>query len=367
MTHFTYYNPVKIHFGVDIIQKLPAFIKSRNALVITSKGFKRRGTVDYIQSLSNRIVAIIDNVKPNPTLADVEEIYVSTNQIQFDLIIALGGGSVIDVAKAISVRPKSGSVNDLINIIKDNDCKLPYKITPIIAIPTTAGTGSEVTPWATIWDTKEMKKYSLHLKDLWCEACVCDPILTQSLPKDITIQTGLDALSHAVEAVINVNANPISNSYAIEATQEIITILPELVADLDSIQLRSQMMLASLKAGLAFSNTQTSIAHAISYYLTLHKSLPHGIACSITLPDIIDLAIGVNDELDKELFKMFGALSSVPMRKLFTKLQVSIDLRSYNILKDDLLSIRESLSHTSRAKNSILDVEGLFLKLESNV
>ncbi|AOV08494.1 phosphonoacetaldehyde reductase [Sporosarcina ureilytica] len=360
--NFKYYNPVKIDFGIGSLERLPLWIGDRKALLITSKGFQTRGFVNLIVEKNPLITQIINDIQPNPTLKQLEVLYKELNFDSFDVIVALGGGSVIDIAKALSIYKESSYVEPfkliremLTNGHQSND--ILYK--PIIAIPTTAGTGSEVTPWGTIWDDVNKKKYSIHTDQLWCEVALCDPNLTLTLPMDLTIQTGLDALSHSLESIWNVNSSPLSLSYATSAIPKIIDILPKLVNNLDDVSLRAEMMLATLQAGLAFSNTQTAIAHAMSYYMTLHKDIPHGIAASITLPDIVKVALS-NDELRLYLQNSLGQNPVGSLEELFGKLYVSTDYNEYNLSKNDFSLIENSLSQTSRAGNSLIDSDKLF-------
>lgn len=355
----SYYNPVNVHFGIDKIKMLNDVIDSRRALLITSKVLKDK--IDTTQFQTTQFVGIIDNILPNPDISDLKKIYDFVWIHEFDVIVALGGGSVIDAAKVLSVKTKY-----LEKIIKGNHnlqtCLLEYEKVPVIAIPTTAGTGSEVTPWATIWDSKMKQKYSLQLPDLWCEACICDPTLTLSLPLNITIQTALDALSHSFESIWNKNANTVSTDYAIKAAIEIIDVLPLLIKDLNNIELRDRALKASLYAGLAFSNTKTAIAHAFSYYLTINKGVPHGIACSLILPDIIDVALGINENIDSALKSILLESSSRPLRDFLYKLGISTKVSDYGISKDDLYDLFTVLRDSPRAGNSLVSINSLFDK-----
>ena len=145
--------------------------------------------------------------------------------------------------------------------------------TPIIAVPTTAGAGSEVTCWATVWDNSLKRKYSLNRRDLYPENAVIDPELMLGKSRERTISAGLDALSHALESLWNVNATPASAHHAVKAASAILETLPELAENLLSLELRGSMAEASLNAGLAFSQTKTAIAHSLSYPVTLN----HGV------------------------------------------------------------------------------------------
>ena len=180
------------------------------------------------------------------------------------------------------------------------------KFLPIIAVPTTSGTGSEVTSWATVWDSAGNAKYSLANPRLYPEAAFVDPALTLAAPRGLTMTTGLDALSHSLESLWNVNANPVSANYAVEAAREIIDALPRLLDRLNDLDLRTKLARASLFAGLAFSNTKTALAHNISYGITLRHGTPHGIACSFCLPQVMEWAIGADPACDESLQRIFG-------------------------------------------------------------
>jgi len=365
--NFKYYNPVKIDFGIDALNRLPQWVGNRKALLITSNGFEERGVVATVKEKTSMINRVINNIQPNPTLGQLEVLYKELEFESFDVIVALGGGSVIDIAKALSIYKEKPSdepfkliENMLFNGYQSDE--ILYK--PIIAIPTTAGTGSEVTPWGTIWDDINKMKYSIHTDFLWCEAAIYDPNITLSLTKELTIQTGLDALSHSLESLWNHNRNPVSQMYAVEAIRMIVTDLPLLAKDLSNPLLREKMMLATTKAGLAFSNTQTAVAHAISYYLTLHHGVAHGIAASITLPTITE--VGLSDtELKEILVLALGSDPVATLENMFRELNVSNDLVEYGLKREELNALKESLLSTSRIKNSLIDVEMLFDKFES--
>lgn len=353
-----FYNPVNIEFGRHSLCFLPRFVKNRKALLVTTSGFVKRGLVDKVLSTNPTICKVISNVQPNPTIIQVKELKEEIKNVSFDVIIALGGGSVIDVAKALApVVEQDGFLEVLENGLSNN-----VEVIPIIAIPTTAGTGSEVTMWGTIWDDENKKKYSIMDERLYCESAILDPMLHITIPADITIQTGLDALSHSFESIWNKNKNEISTLYAKNAINEIIEVLPLLVADLSNIEYRERMLMASYHSGVAFSNTKTSIAHAISYYLTLQKNVPHGIAASILLSKILKIYIedtSINHDLDLELL--------LKVEYLFNKLNISTQIKDYNITERDLANIENSLHKISRAQNSIIDSSILFSVLKTEL
>lgn len=353
---FSFDLPTKIVYGQNSLKDIDNYINNRKTLLITSQGFVERGLVDTVTSYTNCVVEVISNVKSHPEFIDIEKIYKQAYQKKFELIVAIGGGSVMDAAKFISVSNKSQSYEFVENLTKGKIPKKDYKITPVISVPTTAGTGSEVTPYSTIWDMKEKKKYSLSLPNLFCEIAIYDPILTLSVPKQITIQTGLDSLSHALESIWNKNANPITIGFSIQAAKLIMNNLGNLSTDLKNIEYRSNMMKACMYAGFAFSNTQTAIAHGMSYYITAHKGVDHGIACSFTLPMLIDSVIGEYKFIDNALKEIFGELSSNKLRALLKDLNVSTEFSSYGINEQELKKLKDSLKNNPRAANSLVPI-----------
>lgn len=353
---FSYYMPSKIVYGINELENINKYIDGRKTILITSKGFIVRGLEDRIKTLSTDIVHVVSNIKSHPEFKDLKIIYEELKDIDFELILAIGGGSVLDSAKFLSVRNKNRDYQFVEDIIKNKKDKKDYNLIPIISVPTTAGTGSEITPWATIWDMEEKKKYSLHLPDLFSEIALYDASLTLSVPKDITIQTGLDTLSHALESIWNKNANLITISYAIKSAKLIVDNLELLVSDLTNLDYRDNVMKACMYAGLAFSNTQTAIAHAMSYYITVNKGVPHGIACSFTLPMLIANIIGKYDFIDIALIEIFGELSSQKLRTILKELNIPTEFSDYGISDNELEKLKLSLQNNQRANNSLVEL-----------
>ncbi len=359
--NFSYYMPTKIIYGKNSINNIDKLIKGRKTLLLTSSGFQKRGGVKLITGLSKHIVAVVSEINSYPEFIELERIYQNSCHLDYDLILAVGGGSVIDTAKFLSIRSTS-AVHKLNNfefataLTRGRIDKQDYRLIPIIAVPTTAGTASEITPWATIWDMQDKKKYSLHLTNLFPETALYDPQLTLSLPKDITIQTGLDVLSHALESIWNKNASPITVNYAIKSATLVYKYLPLLVDDLQNINYRNQLLQACMYAGMAFSNTQTAIAHAMSYYITAHEGTPHGIACSFTLPILVDNIAGKYHFVDEALTKIFSGNASKNIRVLFNKLNVSIEFQDYGIDEIKFKELKQTLLNNQRASNSLVSI-----------
>lgn len=347
--------PTKIIFGANEIDNISQYTKDYRVFLLISNSLVKNGIADKIQNKCRNLVGIFSEIKSHPEFCDLELAHNKIHSVNFDMILAIGGGSVMDSAKFFALRDKDPK--NITKMIK-NANKPNCEILPLICIPSTAGTGSELTPWATIWDMSEKKKYSLHLQSLFSKVAIYDPYLTISLPKNITIQTALDALSHSLESIWNKNANEITIQYGIKSAKIIMEFLPKLINDLGNLEFRSKILQACMYSAMAFSNTQTSIAHAMSYYITIHKNIPHGIACSFTLPMIIDRIIGKFEFIDNAIKDIFGELSSKPLQDMLNLLQISTKFEDYDLTKDEVM---KNMSNNVRAGNFICDIKN-FLK-----
>jgi phosphonate metabolism-associated iron-containing alcohol dehydrogenase len=334
-----YHNPVAITFGAGALSTLPALVAGRKTVLVTFPEAEELGLIRRVRSLlATELVGVETGTVPNPDVVNLTALYERfwKEHAKAELIVGIGGGSVLDTAKVLMVGTQNGKFAELLELLATGKPFKPARVKLLIAVPTTAGTGSEVTPWATVWDRTPgaEKKYSLHLKETWPEAALVDPELTVSLPAGPTLAAGLDALSHSLESIWNVNSNPISDTLAVSAAREVISALPQLMQNPGSLALRRRMALAALKAGLAFSNTKTALAHSISYDMTLHHGLPHGIACSFTLPMVLGRALGADPIRDAVLGQVFDC----PLRDaqkflqgFFERLEVSTDFASYGV------------------------------------
>lgn len=349
---FTYYNPVKIRFGVDYLEAIKSIaenLKSARFLLVTSNGFSKRGLSAQIQNVfAKQLVGVVDEIAPNPQIKHLQGI--KSTLSDFDAIIALGGGSVIDSAKFLSVE----------SVFENDNFKIKSQPKKLFAFATTSGTSSELTHWATLWDNEAFVKHSLSDEILYPKEAFYDANLSLSLPRQTTIYTALDALSHSFESIWNNNANPISTHYALMAIEIILRDLVELSQNLHSLKLRSNLMLASIYAGLAFSNTQTALAHALSYPLTMRFGTPHGLACSFSLPLLLEC---LPPSKARDLLLPFQAR----LLGLFESLEISISPKDYGLDSAFIDEIFANLN--ARAKNGIFNVEQIrdVLKTQSNI
>lgn len=347
---FTYYMPTKIIVTDDFVKALKDIIKTKNILLISSQRFSL-----HVKDFITKHTLHVKHIPSHPTFDNLEELSSNILEFKYNIIIAIGGGSVMDSAKFFSALKACKSFEILKKAIVSSTVeKYKNHFIPIVSIPTTSGTSSEITPWATIWDDKNKKKYSLHSDKLFSKYAIYDASLTLSLSKDLTIQTSLDALSHAFESLWNKNANEITIEYAKKSINIILKYLPLLVEDLENLALRKKLMKASMYAGLAFSNTQTAIAHAMSYYITLEKNIPHGTACSFTLPMLFEIALQ-----KEELRTRLSGFENINLKDFFTSLHVSTDFKDYGLSNKEINHMKTSLLATQRVQNSLINIDEL--------
>lgn len=248
-----------------------------NTLLIASKRVINTFKLD----VSN--LQVLDESIANPDTHLVEK----TLSIEKpDLIIAIGGGSSIDLAKAISALYEYKD-HDVLDLLKNKDYTGNENPIPIIAVPTTAGTGSECTKWATIWDFDNSKKYSIDAEYLYPAEAWLIPELTQTMDGKMTLATGLDALAHAMESYWSKPSNSYTRVLARDSIRIIKKYLPLALSDLDNLEYRKEMLMGSFFAGLAFSNTRTTACHSISYPLTMMFGINHGFAAAVTLFEVL--------------------------------------------------------------------------------
>lgn len=277
-------------------------------LLLTENGEKRWDLSSFVSQLKETTKSFIriTNIPSNPTSEDIADALNHIGSSPVDVILAVGGGSCIDLAKGISAfYPQFGYVShaSILSQIQDKSY-LSCNGVDIIAVPTTAGTGSEVTQWATVWDKVGKKKYSLDCPQLKPRAAYIVPEYTLSLSAELTLSTGLDALSHAVEAYWSRFTTPLVQDIAYRAVELIVSHLREAIDFPDDLSVREKIARASLLAGIAFSQTRTTACHAISYPLTMYYGIPHGFAVALSLAGVAEINRG-HFPNDSELFGIF--------------------------------------------------------------
>jgi alcohol dehydrogenase len=303
---WTYKNPVRILFGNDRFASISSLIAGRTYALVTYPDAPFHTLTKQLIADSGQPLLVVNDIAPNPDYRLLAEQSARFTKLasQPEVIVALGGGSVIDSAKVFAAA--AGDFSKVRRYLETQEGASALSAIPIIAVPTTAGTGSEVTCWATVWDEERGRKFSLARENLYPEVALVDPALMLGKPYGLTLATGLDALSHSIESIWNVNANPVSARHAVAAARAILADMPNLLRDLGNLDLRSRIAEASLNAGLAFSNTKTAIAHNLSYPITLGWGVQHGIACSFTLPTVLRSVVGLGGFREAALKQIFG-------------------------------------------------------------
>jgi alcohol dehydrogenase len=353
---WAYSNPVRIEFGAGAVGKIGNLIGKRRWALVTYDMPAFHELAANIRAEAGPPTVTIANIVTNPDVKDLAqscELFARA-PAKPEVVVALGGGSIIDAAKVIAAA--QGDFSRVMASLTGGGALDGSTFTPIVAVPSTAGTGSEVTSWATVWDQASGNKYSLAHRALYPEVAVVDPAITIGAPRGLTLATGLDALSHALESIWNISANPISANFAVTAAREIIEVLPRLVDDLANGELRERQARAALMAGLAFSNTKTALAHNISYDITLHAGTIHGIACSFSLPTVMRWSLGYSADCDANLRRILGNDLGAGVERLAAFLEglgVSTNPASYGLSASDWRALVLKASQGERGRNFI--------------
>ena len=304
--------------------------------------------------LSAHDVQIVPDVPPDPTAESVRAVVQAVRDMAPDWVIAFGGGSVLDAAKAAALLAKAeGDILDYLRGLR----QVQTPGIPLVAIPTTAGSGSEVTPYASITDEEWKKKTSLTSDYLYPRYAILDEALTVTMPPLITAISGMDALCHAIEAYWSKHSNLVTDAYALSAAKIALNVLPVAFLHGDDLLVRRQMLEASMLAGLAISNARTTAAHAISYPMTVFYRVPHGIACSIVLPQLIRYNSGAIDPGKEKVllnnlgFRTMNELADA-VECLKEKLHLPVRLRDLGIRQADLSTIVANGFRPDRINNN---------------
>ena len=322
---FEYNLPVHIVFGRGCIEQLgsEAAKLGKRALLVTGRSStKKSGLLDRAAALLKDAgveSVVFDKVTQNPLTTTVMEGAAFGRKAKCDLVVALGGGSIMDVGKSLCCLygKELADADDLRRLIEKKDYGRPSA--RWIGVPTTAGTGSEVTCWATIWDPEKDAKRSVECRENYAFAALVDPELAAGLPLPLAVSSALDAAAHAIESYWARGTNAVSRGLALEAIRTIMGGMDDLLAG--TMEAHDAMARGSMMAGLAFSNTKTTACHSISYPLTMHCGIPHGAAVSMLLGPVFRLnipaiaqpgplldALGVSspEELEKKIRDILG-------------------------------------------------------------
>jgi len=353
---FSFFVKSNIVFGRGAAGKLPELLRGyglERVMVVYDNGVKAAGIAEKVLAQVEKAglnPIVFDKVIPNPTNELVEEGAEVARAHQVDGFVAVGGGSSIDLAKAINVlMTNPGRIGDYAGI---GNVKNPCL--PLIAIPTTAGTSSEITNVSALIDTEKVIKYVVIDNKITASDVICDPEFTRTMPAGVTAATGMDAITHAVESYISNMASPLTEYNSIKGLQILRKYLPRAVADGSDMEAREQMMLGCIITGFAFSNANLGLVHGIAHTLSAHFGLAHGMANAAVLPYVmaynaescpekmVELAraldLPLTGNLDTDKYLLADELKQlIKELKIKTLSQQGIGRESFDRLADDVL------------------------------
>ncbi len=352
INNFDFIIPTKIRYGRGVIQVLGEelrLLQAKKVILITQKGLIKTGLINKVSDLimaAGLSFIVYDEIEANPKDYNVELAAETARKKSIDTVVAFGGGSPIDAAKAIVVLAKQGGkVRDY-----QGKGKIKDNCLPLITIPTTAGTGSEVTFSSVITDTTENFKFTIKSPAIAAKVAIIDPELTLTVPPLVTAATGIDALTHAIEGYTANCTEPIAEAVGLYAVEYIANNIVEAVKNGANIEARDQMMMGSLLAGLSFSHADVASVHCMAEALGSMYDAPHGMCNSILLPYVMEYnlsfvefkyarvarAMGIDEKDDPK-----AAVQGIDyIRKLSREVGLP-GIKSLNINRDDFVSLAE--------------------------
>ncbi|MCY9111387.1 iron-containing alcohol dehydrogenase [Bacillus atrophaeus] len=384
--HYQFRTAAHIVAGQHSIQKLGDQLKTvkadiKSILIVTQPSIIKLGTIGEIQSQLSKLGIHSDvctDIKPEPTAANIEEVFAKLRDQQYDVLIGIGGGSVLDATKILSVLyTNSKSIEELLGTDMVEKTGIPT-----VLIPSTSGTGAEVTPNAIVTLPEQELKVGIVSPHMLPRLVILDPVITLGLPKDITAATGMDAFTHSLESFISNKANPISDMFALESIRLISSSIVEAYENgTSSIEARERMLLGSAYGGMALTAAGTAAVHALAYPLGGKYHIPHGVANSMLLPHVMEF----NMDAISERLSLIAAPMGMETANLTTEqaarrvvdqirewtrlLNIPQDLKAYGITSEDIAGLAHSASKVTRLLDnnpktlSLRDMEKIYLTL----
>ena len=373
--------PRRVLFGLGVVEKVgeeASQLGRGRALIVTDEVVERIGLVERVgKPLEEEGLktTTFNKVQPEPTVEVADAVTRVARAAEYDLIVGVGGGSSLDMAKVASimtVNPGAPSEYIGVNLVEERG-------PPLIAVPTTSGTGSEAT--STIVLIHEGRKTGITSPPVMPEVAVVDPKMTTTMPPRVTANTGLDALSHAVEAYISVDASPFTDALALEAIGMVADSLSVAYSQAGNLEARYNMSLAALFAGLAITNAGTCGGHATAYGYAVRCQLAHGYACAMALPYIMDfnamaclpkmakVAAAMGEKVSGLSLWEAASLAVSSVKRLNERLGIPLSLRELGVsreeipaIADDMLRVGRLLMHNPRAVSKE-DAVGIFERM----
>ncbi|MDK2984920.1 MAG: alcohol dehydrogenase [Clostridia bacterium] len=376
---FGYYMPTVNLMGAGSAKKVGEqmnVLEVKKALIVTDKGLNKIGMVDEIKQIIEAAGAeavIFDGAEPNPTDKNVEDGLKVFKENNCDVIVSLGGGSSHDCAKGIRiVACNGGNIRDYEGIDKSKDASIP-----MIAINTTAGTASEITRFCIITDTE--RKVKMAIVDWRCTPSVAinDPLLMMKKPPALTAATGMDALTHAIEAYVSTAATPVTDSGALMAIKLISENLRKAVANGSHFEARNAMAYAEFLAGMAFNNASLGYVHAMAHQLGGFYNLPHGVCNAILLPHVerfnlisnpqkfADIAEAMGENIESLSVREAAEVALEAIQKLSQDIGIPSGLAELGVKEEDIKimaenAMKDACSLTNPRRATLEDIINIY-------
>jgi alcohol dehydrogenase class IV len=368
------------HSLQTVARHLPVLGPVKNALIVTQNSMIQRGFTDELKrqlSQAGVSVYVLGGVMQEPTVDNINELNAKITE-PFDVYIGIGGGSVLDATKILSVlKTNDTPIEQMLGIELVKNAGIPT-----VLIPTTSGTGSEVTPNAIVTIPAEELKVGIVSRHLLPRLVILDPVLTLGLPKPITAATGMDAFTHAFESYISNKANPISDMFALESIRKISKSMTAAYHDGSNLDAREDMIVGSMYGGMALTAAGTAAVHALAYPLGGKFNIPHGVANSMLLPHVTEFNLDAVSDRLVEVARAMGLSEGRPATpehasdqvigrivEWIKEMQIPQDLTQYGVSKEDVSQMAIAASKVTRLldnnpkKLSLADMESIYRKL----
>jgi alcohol dehydrogenase class IV len=378
---FTIQIPKQILFGEGTIKEVPRLAKefdAKSGLLITDPILSEIGLTKQVLDPLRKTgmnIDLFDQVEPEPSLQSAEQVVHIARKSGYDLVIGLGGGSSLDMAKLASASITNPEpITDFVGVKKIRKPSIPK-----ILIPTTSGTGSEITMNSIISNKQEHLKMGIVSPHIIADVAIIDPLLTLSMPPKVTASTGLDALTHAIESLMSIDLNPFCEQLAIKAVRLIFQSLPTAYSNGNDRTARQEMSLASMLAGMSLAISGVCAGHAAAYTFTV--TVPHGVGCALTLPYVMELnapsclpklvsiskAAQTYETGESDGKNAYNAVQAV--RNLMKKVDSPLSLKQIGIkdtdiesMAENMLTIKRLLAHNPK-NLTIEDTKPLFNRM----
>lgn len=360
---WNYQQPVRLIFGNGRVSEVQSLLAgSRRPLLVCDSSAMKNKAADRILAMHDHM-EVFSGVSPNPDVTEVNRCSAIVREKKIDHIIALGGGSVMDLAKAASAAVER------IEEYHGTGKPIPEITIPLTAVPTTAGTGSEVTCVAVLTNRASGKKVPINSDYFYPQTAVIDPELTLTLPPQVTASCGIDVLCHAVEGYWSRGHQPICSALAVHAIRTVFRYLPTAYRQPENLAAREKMAEASVIAGLAFTLPKTTSSHACSFPLTSRYGIPHGEACGLTLDYFIRLNAG--ESRTQELANLLGYESAGDfadaVQALKRELHLRTDLKDLRLSEKEIRELVEASHHPNLDNNPVKVSDGDLERLYQNL